>query len=70
VLAYVGASLPTLLILTSSDIGLGDGLNFEIVAQEIVAALAAVPLTTALTAFLAVRVRPEQLGPSDPDHVH
>ena len=77
VLAYVGAALPTLLILTSSDIGISQGANFEIVAQEIVAALvgsigliAAVPLTTALTASLAVRVRPEQLGPSEAGHVH
>ncbi|MBM3667125.1 MAG: YibE/F family protein [Actinobacteria bacterium] len=69
VLAYVGASLPVLLLLTSSDIGLTEGINFEIVAKEVVAMLvgsigliAAVPLTTALTALLAVRVEPEDLS--------
>ena len=77
VLAYVGAALPTLLILTASDIGLGQGINFEIVSQEIVATLvgsigliAAVPLTTSLTALLAVRTPPEQLGAEEPAHAH
>jgi uncharacterized membrane protein len=77
VLAYVGAALPTLLILTASDIGLGQGINFEIVSQEIVATLvgsigliAAVPLTTSLTSLLAVRTPPEQLGSEEPAHAH
>ena len=61
VLAYVGASLPVLLIFSSADIGLGEALNLEIVAKEVVATLvgsigliAAVPLTTALAALLAL----------------
>jgi uncharacterized membrane protein len=61
VLAYVGASLPVLLIFSSADIGLGEALNLEIVAKEVVATLvgsigliAAVPLTTALAAVLAL----------------
>jgi uncharacterized membrane protein len=61
VLAYVGASLPVLLIFSSSDIGLGDALNLEVVAKEVVAMLvgsigliAAVPVTTALAAVLAL----------------
>jgi uncharacterized membrane protein len=76
VLAYVGASLPVLLVLTSSEIGVSDGINFEIVAKEIVAMLvgsigliAAVPLTTALTAFLAVRSSPGELG-DQAGHAH
>jgi uncharacterized membrane protein len=61
VLAYVGASLPVLLIFSSADIGLADALNLEVVAKEVVATLvgsigliAAVPVTTALAALLAV----------------
>ena len=68
VLAYVGASLPILLIFTSADLGLGDALNLEIVAKEIVATLvgsigliAAVPVTTALAALLALNEDPERL---------
>ena len=79
VLAYVGAALPVLLVLTSSEVGLLDGINLELVAQEIVAMLvgsigliAAVPLTTGLTAALAVRTDPDRLqasaGPSG--HAH
>ena len=62
VLAYVGASLPVLLIFASQGTSLADAVNREVVAQEIVATLvgsigliAAVPLTTALTALLATR---------------
>jgi uncharacterized membrane protein len=61
VLAYVGASLPVLLIFSASDIGVSEALNLEIVAKEVVATLvgsigliAAVPLTTALAALLAL----------------
>jgi uncharacterized membrane protein len=61
VLAYVGASLPVLLIFSSADIGLGEALNLEVVAKEVVAMLvgsigliAAVPVTTALAALLAL----------------
>jgi uncharacterized membrane protein len=61
VLAYVGASLPVLLIFSSADIGLGEALNLELVAKEVVATLvgsigliAAVPVTTALAALLAL----------------
>jgi uncharacterized membrane protein len=77
VLAYVGASLPVLLILTSSDVGLLEGINFEVVAGEIVAMLvgsigliAAVPLTTALTALLAVRSDPGDLPGAQAGHLH
>ncbi len=60
VLAYAGASLPMLLIFTLGDSDLGKLLNFEMIAEEIVRTLvgslgliAAVPLTTALSAWLA-----------------
>ena len=69
VLAYVGAALPILLIFSSADLGLGDALNLEIVAKEIVATLvgsigliAAVPITTALAALLALNEDPARLG--------
>jgi uncharacterized membrane protein len=62
VLAYVGASLPVLLIFASQGTSFTDAINREVVAQEIVAILvgsigliAAVPLTTALAAILATR---------------
>jgi uncharacterized membrane protein len=61
VLAYVGASLPVLLIFSSGEIGLIDAINTELVAREVVGTLvgsigliAAVPVTTALAALLAV----------------
>jgi uncharacterized membrane protein len=60
VLAYVGASLPVLLIFSSGEIGLIDTVNTELVAKEVVGTLvgsigliAAVPVTTALAALLA-----------------
>jgi uncharacterized membrane protein len=60
VLAYVGAALPLLLVFETQNTTFGDALNGEIVAGEIVAMLVgsiglmlAVPLTTALAAWLA-----------------
>jgi uncharacterized membrane protein len=68
VLAYVGASLPVLLVFSLADTPLGDALNFEVVAAEIVGTLvgsigliAAVPITTALATLLALRLRPNEL---------
>jgi uncharacterized membrane protein len=59
VLAYVGASLPVLLLFGSGGLGFVDAVNVELVAQEVVATLvgsigliAAVPITTALAARL------------------
>jgi uncharacterized membrane protein len=77
VLAYVGASLPVLLIFSSADVGLGDALNLEVVAKEVVATLvgsigliAAVPVTTALAALLALREPPERLAAAEHGHAH
>lgn len=68
VLAYVGSSLPILLIFGSGQLGLVDAANLEIVAKEIVATLvgsigliAAVPITTALAVLLADRLSEEEL---------
>ncbi len=68
VLAYAGASLPLLLVFTQAGRGLGTVAEGELVAVEIVRTLvgsiglvAAVPLTTALAAFIVTRgsaVRP------------
>jgi uncharacterized membrane protein len=68
VLAYAGASLPLLVLFTLSSQRLGDVLSGELVAQEIVRTLvgsiglvASVPITTAITAFVATRHRhPDQ----------
>lgn len=68
VLAYVGSSLPVLVILGSGQLGLVDALNLEIIAKEIVATLvgsigliAAVPITTALAALMADTLSDEEL---------
>jgi uncharacterized membrane protein len=77
VLAYVGASLPVLLVFQAADLGLGDVLGFEIVAKEVVAMLvgsigliAAVPLTTALATVLALAEPPERLAAEEHGHAH
>ncbi|MBW3579961.1 MAG: YibE/F family protein [Actinobacteria bacterium] len=65
VLAYAGASLPLFLLFTQADQGLGDVVNGESVAVEVVRALtgsiglvASVPLTTALAVFVAGATSP------------
>jgi uncharacterized membrane protein len=77
VLAYVGASLPVLLIFSSADLGVGEALSTELVAQEVVATLvgsigliAAVPLTTALAALLALGEEPAALAGLEHGHAH
>ena len=77
VLAYAGAALPVLLIFSLGGTSFGDALNSESVATEVVATLvgsigliAAVPLTTALAALLAVRLAPESLRDEHAGHAH
>ena len=78
VLAYVGSSLPVLLVFGSGQIGLIDAVNLEIVAKEIVATLvgsigliAAVPITTALAALMADTLSEEELEEAaDGGHHH
>jgi uncharacterized membrane protein len=76
VLAYVGASLPLLLIFSSGQIDFLDAVNLEIIAKEIVATLvgsigliAAVPITTALAVLLARRMSADELAAVEP-HGH
>lgn len=68
VLAYAGSSLPVLLIFGSGALGVGEALTLELVSEQIVATLvgsigliAAVPLTTALAALLAMHTPRDQL---------
>ncbi|MEQ8833246.1 MAG: YibE/F family protein [Miltoncostaeaceae bacterium] len=77
VLAYAGAALPVLLVFSLADTGLGDAINSEVVAAEIVATLvgsigliAAAPITTGLAALLAVRTDPELLHDDGHGHHH
>lgn len=77
VLAYVGASLPVLLIFSSAELGLGEALELELVAAEVVATLvgsigliAAVPVTTALAAALALAESTERLSADGRAHAH
>lgn len=62
VLAYVGASLPLLLLYTQGDLALGQVVNGEIIAVEVVRTLvgsiglvASVPITTLLAAVVVSR---------------
>jgi uncharacterized membrane protein len=71
VFAYVGASLPILLIFSIGGLSFGEAVNSEVVAAPIIAALvgsigliASVPLTTGLAALLASRI-PVKLIPDD-----
>jgi uncharacterized membrane protein len=78
VLAYVGASLPLLLIFSSGQIGFLDAMNLEIISKEVVATLvgsigliAAVPITTALACVLARRMSADELAAVEPHgHTH
>ena len=64
VLAYAGASMPMLLLFSYSNVDFTMALNLEFIAEEIVRTLvgslglfAAVPITTALSAAIAVNYR-------------
>jgi uncharacterized membrane protein len=77
VLAYVGAALPILLIFASQQTAFTSAINREVVAEEIIAMcvgsiglVAAVPITTALAALLAVRMAPDALEEAGHGHVH
>jgi uncharacterized membrane protein len=74
VLAYVGASLPVLLVLTLAEAAPLETVNYEIIAKEVVATLvgsiglvAAVPVTTALAALMPAGVAAES---RDHGHAH
>jgi uncharacterized membrane protein len=77
VLAYVGASLPVLLVFSSGQLGFIEAVNLELVATEVVATLvgsigliAAVPITTALASLLALREPPDRLAGLEQAHAH
>ena len=64
VLAYAGASLPMLLLFSFRNVNYGLAINLEFIAEEIVRTMvgslglfAAVPITTALAALIAVNYR-------------
>jgi uncharacterized membrane protein len=76
VLAYTGAALPVLLIFSLGGTSFSSALNGEVVAAPIVATLvgsigliAAVPVTTALAALLALQL-PERRLRAEHVHVH
>lgn len=76
VLAYVGASLPLVLLFSTGSLPFFDVLNLELVAKEIVAMLvgsigliAAVPITTALAVVLSASLAPERLAREEA-HAH
>ena len=77
-LAYVGAALPVLIVFGSSDVSLANAVNLEVVAREVVAILvgsigliSAVPVTTALAAWLAGSTPEADVAPqADPAHQH
>ena len=71
-LAYAGAALPLLILFTTGAVPLGEAVTSEIVAVEVVRTfvgslgiIAAVPLTTALSALVALE-RPAGGRPVDP----
>lgn len=76
VLAYVGATLPLMLVFSALDLPFGIAVSQEIVAQEVVRGLvgglgilAAVPVTTGIAALVAVRLVRERRTASDgPSH--
>jgi uncharacterized membrane protein len=77
VLAYVGATLPLLLVLQSSGVGATDALNAQDVAQPVVATLVgamallvSVPLTTALATALVVHIPAEAIPEGHAGHAH
>jgi uncharacterized membrane protein len=64
VLAYAGASLPMLLLFSFHNVDFGMAMNLEFIAEEIVRTVvgslglfAAVPITTALACFIAIKYR-------------
>ncbi len=77
VLAYVGASLPILLIFSVGDTPFADAINREAVSVQIIGTLvgsigliAAVPLTTVIATALASREGVAEATPDSHSHVH
>lgn len=77
VLAYVGASLPVLLVFSVGGIPFADAINREAVSQQVIGTLvgsigliAAVPLTTAIAAALATRPGVDVALDAEHHHAH
>jgi uncharacterized membrane protein len=77
VLAYTGAAIPVLLVFSLSGTSTATAANSEAVAGALVAMLVgsiglmlAVPLTTALAAWLALDASPAELPDDEPAHIH
>lgn len=77
VFAYVGASLPLLLLFKTTGVGFTDALNNQEVAEPVVgiligamALIASVPLTTGLAALLAARMPAAALPEDAHGHAH
>ena len=75
VLAYVGATLPLMLVFSALDLPFGIAVSQEIVAQEVVRGLvgglgilAAVPVTTLIAALVAGRLVRERTADAGPSH--
>ncbi|MBL0748726.1 YibE/F family protein [Nocardioides baculatus] len=75
VLAYVGATLPLMLVFSALDLPFQIAVSQEIVAQEVVRGLvgglgilAAVPVTTAIAALVASRLVRQRTPDSSPSH--
>jgi uncharacterized membrane protein len=75
VLAYVGATLPLMLVFSALDLPFGIAVSLEVVAQEVVRGLvgglgilAAVPVTTAIAALVAGRLVRERTADTGPSH--
>lgn len=72
-LAYVGATLPLLLVFSAIELPFGSAISQELVAQEVVRGLvgglgivAAVPITTAIAAVVAATLIPSRDGEPAP----
>jgi uncharacterized membrane protein len=77
VLAYVGATLPLLLVLRTTGVTLPDALSTQDIAEPVIATLVgamallvSVPLTTALAAALVHRVPASAMPPGTHSHHH
>ena len=75
VLAYVGATLPLMLVFSALELPFGIAVSQEIVAQEVVRGLvgglgilAAVPVTTGIAALVAGRLVRERTAEAGPAH--
>lgn len=75
VLAYVGATLPLMLVFSALSLPFGIAVSQEVVAQEVVRGLvgglgiiAAVPVTTAIAALVAGRLVRERAAGGGPSH--